>query len=209
METPGPFLLSRERTRSASVAGGKRKFRRGPMPVRFSAKEEQLASNLTKPSELRLVAAFSLAAIVPTVCFAAAAATWGMFGYGLSFGVHPPPKITIWFLGFAFYGLAALFFAAPLTGVVGVFCYFVLRRFVTPRRRWAVLTGSLIPSVPSAVFILAILIGGNVDDAPETVLPGMALGCLILAALGGIGGWTFWTVLSSRNEHQSREATSA
>jgi len=132
-----------------------------------------------------------------------------MFGNGLSFGVHPQPQITIWFMGFAFYGLAALFFAAPLTGVVGGLCYFVLRRFVTPRPHWAVLAGSLIPSLPYAVFILAILIGGNVDDAPETVLPGMALGCLILAVLGGIGGWTFWTVLSSRNKRQSRVATSA
>lgn len=152
---------------------------------------------LAKPSEGRLAAALGLAALVPSMLFASAMSTWGEFGGGISFADGTPSGLSAWLFGFAVWSFCAVFVAVPLAAVAGTACYFGLKRFVAPRRRWAVLVGSLIPSVPYVAYISSILVAG-VDEPVFPALAGMALGASLLGLLGGIGGWTFWAVLTWR-----------
>ena len=180
-----------------SAKGGKRTFTVWRTVISFAPKGAIMVLPLAEPSNARLAAALGLAALIPSLLFATAMSTWGEFGDGVSLAESGRSGFSTWLVGIILWCCCALFVALPLAAVMGTASYFGLKRLLAPRLRWAVLVGSLIPSVPYVAFISSILVSG-VDEPVAPLAAGMAVGASLLWLLGAIGGWTFWAVLTRR-----------
>lgn len=86
--------------------------------------------------------------------------------------------------------------ALPIAVIIGLPLYFALRSRLAPRPQWAIITGGLLASVPYAAFFLAPMAFFGVTNHGEILL--MLFPTILLAfAMGGVGGWLFWLLLTT------------
>ncbi|CAL1692741.1 hypothetical protein MMB232_02923 [Brevundimonas subvibrioides] len=144
-----------------------------------------LQTNPQKPGLLRVLLSLTAACFVASILA-------GVIIAGL-FGAY---RTALWPMSVFMFGGGAFTVALPIAVIIGLPLYFALRSRMASRPQWAIITGGLLAAVPYAAFFLAPMAFLDVANHGEILL--MLIPTILLAfALGGVGGWLFWLLLSA------------